>query len=99
MKKKDFRIKVLKNREKKHSKRRVIREKSNDAVVRLHLSAQHAWPQFYVCLFIVCPLCISCRPQLAQLGQENQGNKRKLAPHDKARALNAEKRKQILKSN
>jgi hypothetical protein len=47
--------------------KRIIEKRSNEAVVHLHLSPQHTWPQLYACLSIVCPFCISHSPQLGQL--------------------------------
>jgi hypothetical protein len=46
---------------------RSIQKRSKDAVVRLHQSAQHTWPQLYACLSIPCPFCISHRPQLGSV--------------------------------
>jgi hypothetical protein len=51
----------------KRSNEAIIEKRSNEAVVCLHLSTQHTWPQLYACLSsIVCPFCISSRPQLGQ---------------------------------
>jgi hypothetical protein len=41
--------------------------------VCLHLSAQHTWPPLYACLSIIYPFCISCHPQLGQLGSVEPG--------------------------
>jgi hypothetical protein len=52
--------KALKNRdkEKKQSKeKRLIEIRINEAVVHLHLQAQHTWPQLSVCLS--CILSVS----------------------------------------
>jgi hypothetical protein len=54
--------------------KRIIEKRSNEAVVRF-------WPQLYACLSIVCPRCISCHPQLAQLSSVvTERSERKLAP-------------------
>jgi hypothetical protein len=67
--------------EKKRSKvkEELLEKRNKEAVVHLHPSAQHTWPQLSACLYIVCPLCISGHPHLAQLGHENR-SERKLAP-------------------
>jgi hypothetical protein len=44
--------------------RRIIEKRSSEAVVHLHLSTQHTWPQLSVYLSILCPFCISCHSQL-----------------------------------
>jgi hypothetical protein len=53
-----------------------IENRSNEAVVHLHLSTQHTWPQLSVCLS--CPFCISRHPQLGPVRFSSNRNKRKL---------------------
>jgi hypothetical protein len=52
-----------------------------EAAVHLHPSAQHTWPQLSVCMFILCPFCISSHPQLAPFRfSNNKGVRKKLVP-------------------
>jgi hypothetical protein len=55
-------------KEKKRSKvKELLEKRSNEAVVCLHLSTQHTYPQPSAYLFsIVCPFCISSHPQLGR---------------------------------
>jgi hypothetical protein len=59
--------------------KRIVEKRRNEAVVCLHPSTQHIWPQLYACLSVVCPFCISRHPQLGQLGSVVTGARESLS--------------------